>query len=292
MENSRIDPEIILKNIQEESIKSNRGHLHIFFGYAAGVGKTYAMLKEAHKCLKQGLDVVIGYVEPHPRPATAKLVEGLEVIKPKVLQKGNILLNEFDIDGALKRKPQIILIDELAHTNAPGSRHVKRYQDVQEILASGIDVFTTINVQHLESLNDMVASITGVIVKERIPDKVFDDADFVKLIDIEPDELILRLKEGKIYKENQAALACKNFFTVENLTALKEIALRRCADRVNLLSKSARLKSGNEYYTDEHILVCLSSSPSNNKIIRNASRMAKAFNGSFTALFVETPDYA
>lgn len=288
----RADPDRILKSIEEEESRKRRGHLHIFFGYAAGVGKTYAMLKEAHKTVRNGYDTVVGYVEPHARPATASLLAGLEMLPNKVCSNGNIKLKEFDLDAALKRKPQLILVDELAHTNAPGCRHEKRYQDVEELLAAGIDVYTTVNVQHIESLNDMVASITGIIVRERIPDKMFDDADQVRLVDIEPQELLERLKEGKVYREAQARQATANFFTIENLTALREIALRRCADRVNKLSEAARAKSGSDYYTDEHILVCLSSSPSNQKIIRTASRMAKAFHGSFTALFVETPDFS
>lgn len=292
MDDLRVNPDQILKSITDEQMRSKRGHLHIYFGYAAGVGKTYAMLKDAHKTKKHGFDIVIGYVEPHMRPATSALIEGLEILPTKQCQNGSITLNEFDLDAALARKPQLILVDELAHTNAPGCRHEKRYQDVEELLASGIDVYTTVNVQHIESLNDMVASITGVVVRERIPDKMFDDADQVKLVDIEPQELLDRLKDGKIYRKTQAKQAISNFFTVENLTALREIALRRCADRVNRLSDAARLKNGSDYYTDEHILVCISSSPTNQKIIRNAARMAKAFHGSFTALFVETPDFS
>ena len=292
MDELRADPDQILRTIEEEQSRSTRGHLHIFFGYAAGVGKTYSMLIEARKTVKHGFDTVVGYVEPHMRPATSALLKGLEILPTKECKNGNITLQEFDLDGALKRKPQLILVDELAHTNAPGCRHAKRYQDVEELLAAGIDVYTTVNVQHIESLNDMVASITGIIVRERVPDKMFDDADQVRLVDIEPAELLERLKEGKIYREAQARQATANFFTVENLTALREIALRRCADRVNRLSDAARIKSGSDYYTDEHILVCLSPSPTNQKIIRNASRMAKAFHGSFTALFVEKPNFS
>lgn len=288
----RADPDQILKSINDEQAHRQRGHLHIYFGYAAGVGKTYAMLKDSHKTVKHGFDTVVGYVEPHMRPATSALLDGLEILPTKQCENGNITLQEFDLDAALIRKPQLILVDELAHTNAPGCRHEKRYQDVEELLAAGIDVYTTVNVQHIESLNDMVASITGVIVRERIPDKMFNDADQVKLVDIEPQELIERLKEGKIYQDTQAKQATAHFFTIDNLTALREIALRRCADRVNSLSDAARMKNGSDYYTDEHILVCLSSSPTNQKIIRNASRMAKAFHGSFTALFVETPDFS
>ena len=287
----RQDPDKLLKIIQKEEEAKTRGHLKIFFGYAAGVGKTYAMLKAAHTAQRHGVDIVAGYIEPHPRPATAALLEGLEVLPPLELTYNGIKLQEFDLDGAIARHPQLILVDELAHTNGEGCRHAKRFQDVQELLAAGIDVYTTVNVQHIESLNDMVSSITEVIVRERIPDSVFDDADQVELIDLEPQELLDRLNEGKIYKETQARRATEAFFTTENLTALREIALRRCADRVNKLTEESREKNQSNYYTDEHILVCLSSSPSNPKIIRTAARMAKAFNGIFTALYVETSDY-
>ena len=181
------------------------------------------------------------------------------------------------------------MVDELAHTNAEGCRHAKRYQDIEELLRAGIDVYTTVNVQHIESLNDMVTAITGITVHERIPDHVFDGASQVELVDIEPEELIERLNDGKIYREIQAQRALQNFFDIKNLTALREIALRRCADRINKISEKVRLAGKNDYYTDEHILVCLSSSPTNAKIIRTAARMADAFKGGFTALFVETP---
>ncbi|WP_417091631.1 ATP-binding protein [Marvinbryantia sp.] len=262
--------------------------MKIFFGYAAGVGKTYAMLQAAHLAKANGADVVAGYIEPHSRPQTSALLEGLEQIPAKQVFYGEMTLREFDIDSALKRKPRLILVDELAHTNAEGSRHAKRYQDVQELLNAGIDVYTTVNVQHIESLNDTVASITGIWVRERIPDSVFDQADQVELVDIEPTELLERMASGNIYQEEQAERAAAGFFTVENLTALREIALRRCADRVNLLTESTRIQNRGDYHTDEHILVCLSSSPSNAKIIRTAARMARAFRGNFTALFVET----
>ncbi|MDO4439085.1 MAG: sensor histidine kinase KdpD [Eubacteriales bacterium] len=284
--------EKLLKAIQDEEKNKGRGHLKIFFGYAAGVGKTYAMLEAAHEAKSRGIDVVAGYIEPHERPKTAALLDGLEVIPNKSILYNGIKLREFDIDAALKRKPQLILVDELAHTNAEGSRHAKRYQDIKELLYAGIDVYTTVNVQHIESLNDMVASITGVLVRERIPDYVFDDADQVELVDIEPKELIERLNEGNVYKENQAKRAVNNFFTVDNLTALREIALRRCADRVNILTENSRIKNNGDYHTDEHILVCLSSSPSNAKLIRTAARMANAFRSDFTALFVETSDFS
>lgn len=290
MEIPRQDPDQLLRAIRKEESGEGYGKLKIFFGYAAGVGKTYAMLEAAHQAKQRGVDVVAGYIEPHVRPQTAALVKGLETLPVKEIRHGEITLKEFDIDGALVRKPQLILVDELAHTNAEGSRHAKRYQDVQELLKAGINVYTTVNVQHLESLNDTVASITGVFVRERIPDDVFDQADQVELVDIESKDLLDRMAAGNIYRESQAQRATANFFTVENLTALREIALRRCADRVNLLTESARIQSQGDYHTDEHILVCISSSPSNPKIIRTAARMASAFRGGFTVLYVETPN--
>ncbi|MBS6446146.1 MAG: sensor histidine kinase KdpD [Clostridiales bacterium] len=291
MDEIRQSPERFLKQIEKEEQSLNRGHLKIFFGYAAGVGKTYAMLKAAHSARKRGIDVVAGYVEPHDRPQTSALINGLECLPNLVTEYNGIVLSEFNLDAALVRHPQLILVDELAHTNAPLCRHTKRYQDIQELLNAGIDVYTTVNVQHIESLNDTVAAITGIMVHERIPDSVFDNADQVELVDIEPQELIERLQSGNVYNSVQAERAAENFFTVENLTALREIALRRCADRVNLLTEAVRTKSRSDYHTDEYILVCLSSSPSNARIIRTAARMANAFKGDFAALFVETPDY-
>ena len=291
MMDTRANPDDLLKVIQEEDCAKHRGNLKIFFGYAAGVGKTYAMLSAAHSALEKGLDVVVGYVQPHARPQTLALLEGLEIIETKKLSYHNMQLEELDLDAVLIRKPEIVLVDELAHTNAQGCRHTKRYKDVEEILGAGIDVYTTINVQHIESLNDMVASITGVMVQERIPDRIFDDATQVELVDIEPQELIDRFHAGQIYRENQAKSALSNFFKVENLIALREISLRRCADRVNKISEQERIKNNSNYYTDEHILVCLSSAPSNAKIIRTAARMAVAFKAKFTALFVETPNF-
>ncbi|WP_196594319.1 sensor histidine kinase [Pectinatus sottacetonis] len=284
-------PDEILQLIEKEEKKAKYGQLKIFFGYAAGVGKTYAMLKAAHREKDQGTDVVAGYIEPHARPQTTKLLAGLEQLPPRIVIHGDISLKEFDIDRALMRKPQLILVDELAHTNADECRHKKRYKDIEELLKAGINVYTTVNVQHIESLNDIVASITGIIVQERIPDFVFDNADQVELVDIEPDDLIKRLNEGAIYKTVRVQTALKNFFTVENLIALRELALRRTADRVNKISQKARSESKGEYYTDEHVLVCLSSSPSNPRIIRTAARLSRAFNGKFTALFVRTGDF-
>lgn len=264
------------------------GKLKIFFGYAAGVGKTYAMLQAAHQAQKEGLDVVVGYVEQHARPDTLALLNGLEILPCRETDYRGIKLKEFDLDRALQRKPQLILVDELAHNNAQGCRHTKRYQDVEELLQAGINVYTTVNVQHLESLNDLVSSITGIAVHERIPDRVFDRANQVELVDIEPDELVKRLQAGKVYRERQAKQALQNFFTSENLAALREIAMRRTADQLNRTAvqegKEKSAKAG------EHILICLSSSPSNAKVIRTAARMAEAFHSGFTALFVQTPE--
>ncbi len=284
-------PDEILQQIKNEEERTMHGQLKIFFGYAAGVGKTYAMLKAAHNEKSQGTDVVAGYIEPHTRPQTMALLNGLEQLTPLAVEHGGIILREFDIDAALKRHPQLILVDELAHTNASECRHKKRYQDIEELLKAGINVYTTVNVQHIESLNDIVASITGVIVRERIPDFVFDNAAQVELVDIEPADLIKRFNDGKIYRTERVHTALGNFFTVENLIALREIALRRTADRVNKISQKTRSESKGDYYTDEHILVCLSSSPSNPKIIRTAARLANAFKGKFTALFVRTSDF-
>lgn len=289
MEAEYRNPDRLLKAVQSEYRDKSKGQLKIFFGYAAGVGKTYAMLQAAHAAKSKGIDVVCGYIEPHARPETVALMRGLARIPEKEMEYNKITLFEFDLDKAMKRRPQLILVDELAHTNAEGCRHAKRYQDIKELLDAGIDVYTTLNVQHIESLNDLVASITGVLVRERIPDSVFDQADQVELVDIEPQELIERLNAGYVYQGMQAKQAVSNFFMPDNLTALREMALRRCADRVNLLTESARIKNKGDYHTDEHILVCLSSAPSNAKIIRTAARMANAFRGSFTALFVETP---
>ncbi len=286
----RKTPEEFLAEFKSD--KNTRGKLKIFFGFAPGVGKTYAMLKAAHEALEQDIDVVVGYIEPHSRPQTMALLKGLEQLPTLSIEHKGIDLREFDLDGALRRYPHLILVDELAHTNADGCRHNKRYQDIDELLRMGIDVYTTINVQHIESLNDIVSSFTGVVVRERIPDRIFDAADQVELVDIEPSELVKRLNEGKIYSQQQAQNALVNFFTLENLTALREIALRRTADHVNLNISKVHPASAGDYHTEEHILVCLSSSPSNAKIIRTAARMAAAFKGRFTALFVETSTFS
>ena len=230
MEEERPDPEKILKEITFEEEKQYWGKLKIFFGYAAGVGKKYTMLKAARRLQKNGTDVVIGYLEPHARPETMKLAEGLEQVPVKQVEYNGMQLKEMDIDAVLRRHPQVVLVDEYAHTNVNRSRHQKRYQDVEEILKAGISVYTTVNVQHIESLCDIVASITGIIVKERIPDSAFDSADEVQIVDIEPEDLLERFEEGKVYRKEQASRAMEHFFTIEKLTALREIALRRLTE--------------------------------------------------------------
>ncbi|WP_058301574.1 sensor histidine kinase [Gorillibacterium timonense] len=286
-EEGRPDPDRILQQIRSGEPK-RVGRLKIFFGYAAGVGKTYAMLDDAQEQLRCGVDVVAGYVEPHTRPETTQLLSGLPALPPKrILHKG-IELKEFDLDLALERKPELILVDELAHTNAESVRNRKRYQDIEELLQAGIDVYTTVNVQHLESLNDIVQGITQVHVRETIPDSIFDQADKVKLIDIEPEELLKRLDEGKVYRPERARVATEHFFTQQNLRLLREIAMRKAADRVShdpgperrYADKSAGVK----------LLVCISASPSSAKSIRWTARMAEAFHAPWTALYVETVD--
>lgn len=262
-----------------------KGKLTIFFGYCAGVGKTFSMLNTAQQKSVEGVDVVIGYIENHDRPDTQNLTYGLEKIPTKeVIYKGHHFF-EFDLDQALERHPQLILVDELAHTNAPTSRHKKRYSDIEELLRAGIDVYTTVNVQHIESLHDVVESITKVKVNERIPDYIFNDADDVKLIDVDINDLIDRLKQGKIYNKIQARRALENFFIKDNLIALREIAMRKCADRINLYAKDE-----NKQFLKENILVCLGTSPTNQKVIRTASKMAQAFHGEFTALYVDSKE--
>ncbi len=274
-----------------------RGRLRIYFGYAAGVGKTWAMLNDAREAKESGADVVAGYIEPHMRPETMALLDGIEALPPLEIEYKGVTLREFDLDGALARRPHLLLVDELAHTNAGGCRHKKRYQDVEELLQAGIDVYTTVNVQHLESLHDLVAAITGVSVRERIPDSVFDGADQIELVDIEPDDLIERLHKGKIYREAQAQRALENFFTRDKLIALREIALRRTADQVTHTADKAKERSGlpeaiGRPFGNEHVLVCLSAAPSNAHVVRAAARMAGAFHATLTALFVETPGTA
>ncbi|MEA3122457.1 MAG: two-component system, OmpR family, sensor histidine kinase KdpD, partial [Paraburkholderia sp.] len=236
----RPDPDALLNKIQREEEKQRRGRLKIFFGASAGVGKTFAMLQAARRRLDEGVDVVVGIVETHGRKETLALLHGLDVINPALIEYRGRVLPEFDLDAALARKPELILVDELAHSNVHGSRHLKRWQDVHELLDVGIDVYTTVNVQHLESLNDVVGQITGIRVWETVPDRVFDRADEVTLVDLPAEELLDRLRDGKVYLPHQAENAVRNFFRKGNLIALRELALRRTADRVDAQMREYR----------------------------------------------------
>ncbi|MCL2334793.1 MAG: sensor histidine kinase KdpD [Endomicrobia bacterium] len=270
-----------------DPVKNAKGNLKIFFGFAAGVGKTYAMLEEAQALFKSGVDVLVGYIEPHTRPETMELLEGLPVLATKSIIYRNIKLQELDTDAALRRKPQLILVDELAHTNAAGLRNKKRYQDIEELLNAGIDVFTTVNVQHIESLNNTVEDITKIKVRETIPDYIFDQADKVRLIDIEPVELLKRIADGKVYRAERAETAMANFFTVDNLNMLREIALRKAADKISS-------ETDEKLYADKmpsnKFLVCIGPSPSSAKCIRWTARAADAFHVPWVAVYVRTAE--
>ncbi len=263
MDYKRPDPDELLARVQQQEVRSRRGRLKIFFGAAAGVGKTYAMLEAAQTRQAEGMDVVVGYVEPHNRPETEALLKGLEALPPRSVEYRGTHLREFDLDAALARKPGLILVDELAHTNAPDSRHAKRWQDVEELLDAGISVYTTVNVQHLESLNDVVAQITGTVVRETFPDAILEAADDVELVDVSPDELLIRLREGKVYLPQQAEQAIRNFFRKGNLMALRELALRRTAERVDEQMRVYRQDKAVEqiWPAGERIMVCISPSP-------------------------------
>src|SRR5262245_57069617 len=285
----RPSPEALLAEARRQE-KGPTGRLKIFVGAAPGVGKTYEMLETARARLKEGVDVVVGVVETHGRKETEALLEGFEVIPRKPTIYVNRILDEFDIDVALKRRPTLILVDELAHTNIPGSRHPKRYQDVEELLNAGIDVFTTVNIQHIESLNDVVAQITRVRVREVVPDAILDRAEDIKLVDLTPDELIQRLREGKVYVPKQAERALKHYFSPANLTALRELALRRTAERVDeqlLEQMQARAISG-PWAAGDRILVCISEDPRSAGLVRHTKRLADRLHALWTALYVET----
>jgi two-component system sensor histidine kinase KdpD len=284
---SRPDPDRLLKEIQAE--ETGRGRLKIFLGYAAGVGKTYAMLEAAHQRKAQGIDVAAGLVETHKRRETEQLLEGLELLPRQSIQYHDVALTELDVDAILRRRPALVLIDEFAHTNAPGARHPKRYQDVEEILEAGIDVYTTLNIQHLESLNDIVAQVTGVVVRETVPDHVIDVASEIEVIDLPPDELLARLREGKVYIAEQAARAIDKFFRKGNLTALREMSLRRAAERVDDQMRSymqTRAIPG-PWAATERLVVCISPSPLAEKLIRNTRRLADELNAEWFAVYVE-----
>jgi two-component system, OmpR family, sensor histidine kinase KdpD len=286
--NQRPSPDALLAKASKEESRS--GRLKIFLGAAAGVGKTYEMLQESRARLKEGKDVVVGVVETHGRKETEALLDGLDVIPRRHLKYKNRTLDEMDLDGLLVRRPQLALVDELAHTNVPGSRHPKRCLDVEELLSNGIDVYTTLNIQHIDSLNDVVAQITGVRVRETVPDSILERADAIELVDITPDDLIQRLKEGKVYVPKQAESALEHFFSPANLTALRELALRRTAERVDeqlLAEMQARAISG-PWPAGERLLVCISEDPRAAGLVRFTKRLADRLHASWTVLYVES----
>ena len=288
LDHARPSPEALLAAAAE-----NRGRLKIFLGAAPGVGKTYEMLTAGRARRKEGIDVVIGIVETHKRAETEALLDGFEIVPRRKVPYRDQTLDEMDIDAILVRKPKLVLVDELAHTNAPGSRHEKRYQDVEELLAAGIDVYSTLNIQHLESLNDVVAQITTVRVRETLPDEVIDKADEVELIDLTPKDLIQRLTEGKVYVPEVARRALDHYFSEGNLTALRELALRRTAQRVDdqMLTYMQAHAIPGPWAAGERILVCINEHPSAAGLIRYARRAADRLQARWVALYIETPRY-
>jgi two-component system sensor histidine kinase KdpD len=287
----RPDPDALLEQWRAGEARAARGHLRIYFGSSAGVGKTYAMLAAAQRRKAEGLAVLVGVVETHGRAETLAQLQGLELLPPARIEYRGHALDEFDLDGALARKPPLILVDELAHSNAPGSRHPKRWQDVEELLAAGIDVYSTLNVQHLESLNEVVGGITGIRVAETLPDTFFDAADEVVLVDVAADELLARLAAGKVYLPAQAERAARNFFRKGNLMALRELALRRTADRVEGDVQAYRVEKaiGHAWKTEGALLCCIGPYEGGEDLVRNAARLAGQLNASWHAAYVETP---
>ncbi|RZI44144.1 two-component system sensor histidine kinase KdbD [Herbaspirillum sp. HC18] len=290
-DHQRPDPDALLAQVQAQERRAARGKLRIYFGASAGVGKTYAMLNAARTLRMEGHDVLVGIVETHGRKETEALLEGMEILARKAIDYRGKTISEFDIDAALSRSPTLILVDELAHSNAPGSRHPKRWQDVEELLTAGIDVFTTVNVQHLESLNDVVGGITGIRVAETLPDTMFDLADEVVLVDIPADELLARLKEGKVYQGPQAERASHNFFRKGNLIALRELALRRTADRIEDDVQAYRVEKSisTVWKTDADLLACIGPRAGSENVIRSTARLASQMNADWHAVYVETP---
>ncbi|MBN3766688.1 DUF4118 domain-containing protein [Burkholderia sp. Ac-20365] len=288
---SRPDPDELLDKLQREEEKRQRGKLKIFFGASAGVGKTYAMLQAARRRKDENIDVVVGIAETHGRSETAALLEGLEPLPLARIEYRGRLLGEFNLDAALERKPQLILVDELAHSNVQGARHAKRWQDVYELLDAGIDVYTTVNVQHLESLNDVVGQITGIRVWETVPDRVFDRADEVTLVDLPAEELLDRMRDGKVYMPQQAERAVRNFFRKGNLIALRELALRRTADRVDAQMREYRADRSIQriWQARERLLVCIGPGAEAPLLVRAAARLAASLKADWIAVYVETP---
>jgi two-component system sensor histidine kinase KdpD len=280
----RPKPEQFLALIRDQQ----RGRLKVYLGFAPGVGKTYEMLQEGHRLKRQGVDVVVGFVETHHRAETAALVEGLEQVPRVRIEYKGVTLEEMDLDTVLRRRPTVALVDELAHTNAPGSRHPKRYQDVDELLRAGIHVITTMNVQHLESLHDMIERFTGVKVKERVPDYVLAEADQIVNVDVSSEDLQDRMRAGKVYPPERAERALSHFFTEANLTRLRELALEEIAQ---LLDRRRQQKGGNvPGIGSERVMVCLSSrAPNAERLLRKAARLAARFNAPWYAVYVQTP---
>ena len=292
-EDNRPDPDALLAKIHEEENSQTRGKLKIFLGYAAGVGKTFAMLEAAHQRQSEGVDVVVGYVETHGRKETDMLVEGLRLLPRFSQNYHGVNLSDMDLDEVLQSGAQLVLVDELAHTNIPGMRHPKRYQDVEEILSSGIDVYTTVNIQHIESVKDVVQQITGIVVAETVPDRVIDEAYEIELVDLPTDELLRRLQDGKVYVPDQAARALQKFFRKGNLTALRELAMRRAADRVDsqMLSYMKTESIPGPWPAGDRILVCISSHPLGERLIRAGRKLADDLDAEWTVVFVETPGH-
>lgn len=288
-QDNRPSPDALLATARQEQ----RGRLKVFLGAAPGVGKTYAMLRAAHQRKAEGADVIAGLIEAHGRAETDALVIGLESLPRRAIAYKGRMLAEFDLDGALARRPALILVDELAHTNGPDSRHPKRWQDIDELLAAGIDVYTTLNIQHVESLNDVVARITRIRVRETIPDSVLERADEVELVDLTPEALIKRLAEGKVYVPDQAKRAAANYFKPGNITALRELALRRTAERVDdqMVDYMRAHAIEGPWPAGERILVCVSAAPEAPALVRAARRMADLMNAHWTAVYVEMPGH-
>jgi len=286
---ARPDPDALLKEVQREEEK--RGRLKIFLGYAPGVGKTYAMLNEARVLKKRGEDVVVGIAETHGRVETEELLKGLEVIPRRRAEYQGIFLEELDVDAILRRRPAVVLVDELAHTNAPGSRHPKRYQDIEELLGNGIDVYTTVNVQHFESLNDVVEKITRIRMQETLPDTFLDRADEVQVIDIPLEELFERLKEGKVYIPRQAERAMQNFFQRGNLVALRELTLTHTAHKMDaeLLNYMRAKAISGPWPAGERVMVCIAPSPYAKQLLRKGYQIAKEAHAEWYAAYVSTP---
>ncbi|MGH7420139.1 MAG: DUF4118 domain-containing protein [Candidatus Rokuibacteriota bacterium] len=290
----RPDPDELLARVKEAETRQARGKLKIFFGAAAGVGKTYAMLEEAREERAQGMDVVVGWIDTHGRAETEALLGDLEILPRRTVEHRGTTLQEFDLDPALARRPALMLVDELAHTNAPGSRHARRWQDVLELLEAGIDVYSAMNVQHVESLNDVVAKITGVVVRETVPDSILEHTDEVELIDLPPDDLLQRLRDGKIYIPDQAREAIENFFRKGNLIALRELALRVTAQHVDAeMRHYMRAHAIRQTWpVRERLLVCIGPSPSSIRLVRAAKRMAEGLGAEWIVAYVETPAQA